>query len=86
MTDTDMKSRMENQFVSYKSLLCKHGLSWITMDNKKAAFQHVLTAIRLASLRSPLGSDLEHAHTKLCKELERFYETNHPVVRVATAS
>lgn len=37
MTDTDAHSQMKNDFVFYKSLLRKHSLFLVNMDNKKVA-------------------------------------------------
>lgn len=38
MRDKDVRSRIKNLFVSYKSLFRRHGLSWITEDIKKSRF------------------------------------------------
>eukprot|EP00180_Rhodochaete_pulchella_P004096 Plantae.Rhodophyta-Rhodochaete_pulchella.ctg7553.p1 GENE.Plantae.Rhodophyta-Rhodochaete_pulchella.ctg7553~~Plantae.Rhodophyta-Rhodochaete_pulchella.ctg7553.p1 ORF type:complete len:129 (-),score=19.30 Plantae.Rhodophyta-Rhodochaete_pulchella.ctg7553:832-1218(-) len=53
-SDPGAKSRIENLFVSYRSLLRRHGLSWIVKDNQKVAVFHFLSAIRPESLRSRL--------------------------------
>lgn len=50
MADTDAKSRTENLFVAYHSLLRRHGLSWTLEDNQKIAVYHILSAICLHNL------------------------------------
>lgn len=70
MENTNARSRMKIRFVSYKSLLREHGLSWITKDTEKIAIQHVLTANCPAPLRSRLKYDMELAKTKLCKDFK----------------
>lgn len=50
MTDSDARSRIENLFVSYLTLLPRNGLSWIIKENEKVAVYHVLSSIRPETL------------------------------------
>lgn len=72
MTDKDSRSRIENLFVSYRSLLRRNGLTWLTQDNEKIAVYHVLSAICPELLRVRLESDLEQSHYDLRKDFEGF--------------
>lgn len=74
MAYTDALSCIEYLFVSYESLLRKHGFSWISKDNRKATFQRVRTLICAASVLPCLKSNLELPHTKLCKAFRVFME------------
>lgn len=77
ISDSDAESRIENLFVSYHSLLRRHGLSWIIKDNQKIAVYHVLSAIRPESLRSRLESNLDFSHHHLRKNFKSFI--NHAI-------
>lgn len=59
MAHRDARSRIENLFVCYKSILRRHGLSWTTNDNGRVAVYYVLPAFRPETLRNCLESDLE---------------------------
>lgn len=72
MTDNDARSRIEDLFVTYKSLLRRHGVSWVAKENEKVAVYHVLSAIRPVSLRCRLESDLELSHYSLRKDFKGF--------------
>lgn len=50
MADLGAKSRIENSFVSYHSLLLRHDISWVFKDNQKVTVYHVFLAIRPESL------------------------------------
>lgn len=72
MKDKNARSRIETLFVSYRSLLRRHGVSWILKDNEKVAVSHVLSSIRPESLRVRLESDLALSHHDLRKDFKGF--------------
>lgn len=72
MADSNAQSRIENLFISYHTLLRRHGLSWLLTDNQKLAVHHVLSAIRPEILRSRLESDLDFSHHHLRKDFKAF--------------
>lgn len=72
MTDKDACSCIKTLFVSYRSLLRRNGLTWMTKDNDKIAVYQVPSAIRLESLRIRLESDLELSHCDLRKDFKGF--------------
>lgn len=72
MSDLDARSKIENLFVSYNSLLSRHGLSWIVSENEKLAVYHVMGAIRSESLRLCLESDLDLSYQDFRKDLKGF--------------
>lgn len=72
MTDKDARSVIEILFVYYKSILRRHGLSWITNDNEKVAVYHVLSAICLETLQDRLELDLELSHYDLRNNFKDF--------------
>lgn len=59
MIDKNACSRIETLFISYKTLLERHGLGWLSDDNGEISVYHVLSKIYLESLRSRLKSHLE---------------------------
>lgn len=74
MSDRNAKSRMRNLFVSYRTILRRHGIEWILEDNEKVAVKHVLSAIRPNTLRQRLESDLEFAYHSLKKDFTGFMD------------
>lgn len=72
MSDRNAQSRVENLFISYRTLLRRNGLGWIVSANQKVAVQHVLSAVRPASLQARLKSNLEFSHTELKKDFSGF--------------
>lgn len=72
MADTNAKSRIENLFVAYHSVLRRHGLSWILEDSPKIAVYHVLSGIRPQNLQNRLQSDLDFSHHELRKDFKTF--------------
>lgn len=70
MQDPNAKSRTENLFISYYSMLLQHGLSWLVKENQKVAVYHVLLAIPPVSLKSRLESDLDFAQQQLGKDFK----------------
>ena len=52
MSDSSAKSRMQSLFVSYTTLLRRHGLAWVLESNQKVAVYHVLSAVRPLDLRN----------------------------------
>lgn len=73
MTDKDAMSRIENLFISYKSLLRRGGLSWVTQDTEKVVVYEVLSAIRPKLLQKRLESDRELLQFEVGKH--SIYET-----------
>lgn len=57
MTDKDDWSRIKTLFFCYKSILRRHGLSWVTNDDERVAVYQVLSANRPETLRDRLESD-----------------------------
>lgn len=47
MKERSAGSRMESLFVSYRLLLCRYDLSWVTCENEKIILAYVLSTIRL---------------------------------------
>lgn len=72
MSNGNAKSRMQTLFADYHSLLAKQGVKWVISDNQKLAVAHVLAAIRPASLRERLESDLAFSHHALKKDFKKF--------------
>lgn len=63
---------MSNLFVSYLSILERHGLAWLLERNQKVAVDHVLSAIRTVSLKTLLKSDLDFDQQSLQKAFTGF--------------
>lgn len=72
MKDRNAKSRMENLFVAYHTILRRNGLAWVVNENGKLAVTHVLSAILPRSLKTRLQSDLEFAYVLLKKDFSGF--------------
>lgn len=65
-------SRIKNLFMSYKSLLRRSQLSWVTKNNAKVALYCVLSAFRPESLKKRLDSDLWLSNNELRKDFNKF--------------
>lgn len=67
MDEVDETSRIENVFLSYKSLLRCHGLSRNVKEyqNQKVGFGHILSVIRPVVLQIRFLSDLDLSHHNL---------------------
>ncbi|PXF46452.1 hypothetical protein BWQ96_03777 [Gracilariopsis chorda] len=74
MRDIGARSRIESLFISYHTLLRRHGLSWVLHSNEKIAVQHVLSSIKPKSLRLRIQSDLQLAHHNLKKDFKEFMD------------
>lgn len=72
MADTNARSRIENLFISYHSLLRRNCFSWILMENQNGVVHHVLSAIRPTSLKVRLSSHLEFGYHDLRQDFRRF--------------
>lgn len=82
MRNTNAKTRIQDLFASYNTILRNNGLLWIIEDNQKVAVSHVLSAVRPANLKERLESDLEFSHHPLRKDFKGFLQH---AVRVAEA-
>lgn len=58
--------------MSYKSLLRRHGLSWVTEHNENVAVYHVISAIRPDAFRAHPELDLEISRYDLPKDFRGF--------------
>lgn len=72
LTDKDARSRMKNFFLSYKLLLCRHGLTWLTQSNDDIDVCHVLSSIRPELLRDRLESVRDFSHYNLRIDFKGF--------------
>lgn len=72
MTDTDVWARNENLFLSYKSIVCRHGLARLTNINEKKTFCHFLSVIRPKSLFHRFKSDLQLSQTERNQNFREF--------------
>lgn len=52
MKESNAKSRMQDIFSSYHTILRRHGLSWIVTDKQKVEVAHESSAIRALALKN----------------------------------
>lgn len=72
MSNRNAKSRMQNLFIDYHSLLTKQGLKLIVSDNQKLAERQGLSAIRPVSLRARLHLKPQFSHHDLKEDFNKF--------------
>ena len=72
MSNRNARSRMQQLFVQYHTLLSTHGLIWIVTDNQKLAVGHVLSAVKPTALKERLESDLGFSQHQLKKDFKAF--------------
>lgn len=71
-TNKKALSKIENSFVSYKSILHCHYLSWMTDENEKVAVYHVLSSICPETLQDRFESDLYLSRYDLRQDFKGF--------------
>lgn len=72
MWNTNATACMQDLFTSYHTILTRHGLKWIIIENQKVAIQHVLSAIKPASQKDRLENHLGFAKHDLKKDFTGF--------------
>lgn len=82
MRNNNAKSRMQDLFSSYVTILSRNGLRWLIEENPKVAVYHVLSAVRPQSLQNRLTSDLSFSKYKFQKDWHAFLKH---AVRLAEA-
>lgn len=73
--DMSVKSadeRIKLLFLSYTSVLRRHGLKWVLESNQKLSVQHVVSAVKPTPLRQRFEADLDFAYSHLRKDLKPF--------------
>lgn len=63
---------MQSLLISYQTLLCDNGCTWVLQNSKRTAVTHVISAIKPDHLKSRLSEELEFAHYDLRKDLKGF--------------
>lgn len=82
MCNKNSTARMQDLFANYHTILDRHELKWIITENQKVAVLHVLQAVRPATLRDRLESDLSFSHYALRKDFTGFLKLS---IRLAEA-
>lgn len=72
MLNSNDKSRIENLFIPYHSLLRRQDLSWLSKKNSRVVMYYVLSGIRPESRQSVLNLDLYFTYHALRKDFKKF--------------